>query len=58
MPGAGFLHILPGFPVAEGSWQRRVFAAGDSRRIPQGAQPEASSGDADWHHVPPFLLLP
>jgi hypothetical protein len=23
MPGAGFLHILPGFPVPEGSWQRR-----------------------------------
>jgi hypothetical protein len=37
MPGAGFSHILPGFPVAEESWQRRVFAAGDSRSIPQGA---------------------
>jgi hypothetical protein len=36
MPGAGFSHILPGFPVAEGSWQCRVFAAGDSRSIPQG----------------------
>jgi hypothetical protein len=41
------------------SWQRRVFAAGDSRSIPQGpagAHWQASSGDADWHHVPPFLL--
>jgi hypothetical protein len=55
MPGAGFSHILPGFPVAEGSWQRRVFAAGDSRSIPQGAQ--ASSGYADWHHVPPLAFL-
>jgi hypothetical protein len=54
MPGAGFSHILPGFPVAEGSWQRQVFAAGDSRSIPQGAQ--ASSGDAEWHHMPSFLL--
>jgi hypothetical protein len=35
--------ILPGFPVAEGSWQCRASAAGDSRSIPQGAQ--ASSGD-------------
>jgi hypothetical protein len=52
MPGAGFLHILSGFPVAEGSWQRRVYAlalalqlpgSGDSRSIPQGTQ--ASSGD-------------
>jgi hypothetical protein len=49
-----FSHILPGFPVAEGSWQRWVFAAGDSRSIPQGAH--ASSRDADWHHVPPYLL--
>jgi hypothetical protein len=40
--GAGFLNILPGFPVAEGSWQleRLVYAAasGDSRSIPQGPQ--------------------
>jgi hypothetical protein len=42
-------------PVAEGSWQRRVFEAGDSRSIPQGAQ--ASSGDADWHHVPPLAFI-
>jgi hypothetical protein len=53
MPGAGFSHILPGFPVAEGSWQRRVSVAGDSRIIPQGAQASTSSGDADcqcqWH---------
>jgi hypothetical protein len=32
MPGAGLLHILPGFSVQKGSWQCRVFAAGDSRR--------------------------
>jgi hypothetical protein len=54
-------HILPVFPVAEaakGSWQCRASAAasGNSRRFLQGAQ--ASSGDADCYHVPPFLLLP
>jgi hypothetical protein len=35
MPGAGFSHILPGFPVAEESWQCRVTVAASFRRGPR-----------------------
>jgi hypothetical protein len=46
MPGAGFLHILPasGFPGSKRklATPAGVFAAGDSRSIPQGAQASSS----------------
>jgi hypothetical protein len=61
MPGAGFSHILPGFPVlAEGSWHLQLVpvTVAALRRGP-GFLAEMQCRP-DWHHatssVPPFLL--